>query len=116
MLHATCTTVTNTRAVRLSLGKSRSGEGGNTSLADWAEQLGQSDMLAALSASTSASASTSPTEANGSGTPPDTGGATAEGDENGGERGWGGGEMPDDVELFVEELRVRKKKEKAWAA
>eukprot|EP00903_Cladosiphon_okamuranus_P016529 g15249.t1 len=76
------------------------GEGGSTSLADWAEQLGQSEMLTALSAS----ASTSPPEAN-SGTARDGGAAAPERGEQGWEGGWGGGELPDDVELFVEELR-----------
>lgn len=60
-------------------------------------------MLATLSSS----APTSQPEAR-SGTPPDGGAATAERGEQEGEGVWGGGELPDDVELFVEELRVRR--------
>lgn len=106
---------------------SRGGEGGSTSLADWAEQLGQSEMLAALSASASASTvdgssggrsgsdSTAPErDANRNNEEDSSCGAaaaTVEGGEEGGWRGRGGaggrGEVPGDVGLFVEELRVR---------
>lgn len=101
---------------------SSNGEGGSsTSLAEWAEQLGQSDMLTSLSASlANDSATTRRHDDDEAGNPDadashrgDTGetGSSHGAEEAEGERSrvWGDGgrgTAADDVGLFVEELRV----------
>lgn len=92
------------------------------SLADWAEQLGQGGMLSALALppgnDTNNGTSQLPGDDAGDQVEEELspgrrrgGGGDHQGEGEGehagtGEAGWGGGETPDDVGLFVEGLRV----------
>lgn len=102
------------------------------SLAGWAEQFGQSDMLATLSSTSPANNSASTLrrrdeeDANAERNSdkevmasPSRGAGEGGGGEEDGEaltRGVRGGEVPDDVGMFVEELKVNESLLLSWAS